>query len=168
LNASGSTYSRKEKGIGLTWSGGHGGFSVGAGYHASNQQSAYDKVSVAQSIIKGDKGVSIKAGDDITMVAASVISKGHVSLDAKDDIKLLAGLNRESSYQSSKEIFAGITLKVSQNVTGAAQQLQSAKFYMAVSNRRAGSGDIIYQHARFQSCGARLPHMQPTKALPAW
>jgi filamentous hemagglutinin len=126
MDASGSTSSRKEKGIGLTWSGGNGGFSVGAGYHASSQYSAYDKVSVAQSIIKGDKGVSIKAGDDITMVAASVVSKGHVSLDAKDDIKLLAGLNRESSYQSSKEIFAGITLKVSQNVTGAAQQLQQS------------------------------------------
>ena len=46
--------------------------------------------------------------------------------DAKDDIKLLAGLNRESLYHSAREIFAGITLKVSQNVTGAAQQLQQS------------------------------------------
>ncbi|EIM29104.1 hemagglutinin repeat-containing protein [Microvirga lotononidis] len=126
LDASASASSRKEKGIGLTWSGGNGGFSIGSGYHASSQYSAYDKVSVARSLIKGDKGVSVTAGDDIVMTAASVISQGHVSLEAKDDIKLLAGLNRESSYQSSKEMFAGITLKVSQNVTGAAQQLQQS------------------------------------------
>lgn len=68
LDASGSTSSRKEKGIGLTWSGGNGGFSIGAGYRASSQYAAYDRVSVAPSIIKGDKGVSITAGDDITMV----------------------------------------------------------------------------------------------------
>ena len=35
-------------------------------------------------------------------------------------------VNRESSCQSSKEVFAGITLKVGQNVTGALQQLQQS------------------------------------------
>ncbi|WP_262271821.1 hemagglutinin repeat-containing protein [Microvirga yunnanensis] len=140
FDAAGSTSSKKEKGIGLTWSGGNGGFSVGAGYHASSQSSADDKVTVARSLIKGDKGVSVTAGDDIVMTAASVLSQGHVSLDAKDDIKLLAGLNRESSYQSSKEMFAGITLKVSQNVTGAAQQLQQS-----VGTFTSGYGGVGYR-----------------------
>jgi filamentous hemagglutinin len=140
LDASGSTSSRKEKGIGLTWSGGNGGFSVGAGYHASSRTAAYDKVSVAQSIITGDKGVSITAGDDITLVAAHVISGGQVRLDAGDDISLLAGQNRESAYQSSKEMFAGITLKVGQNVTGAAQQLQHS-----ASTFTSGYGGAGYQ-----------------------
>lgn len=49
----------------------------------SSQTSAYDKVSVVQSILKDDRGVTIKAGDDITLVA---------------------GLKRKSSYQSSKPV----------------------------------------------------------------
>lgn len=125
-DASGSDYSKKVKGYGIQFSGGDGGFSVRQGYHASSQYASYDRVSVAPSIIYGGKGVNMKAGRDITLVAATVTSPGLVDLDAGRDLKLLAGANRETSYQSSKEVFAGITLKVGQNVTGALQQLQQS------------------------------------------
>lgn len=125
-DGSGYAFSRKEKGFGIKFSGGEGGFSINQGYHASSQYRAYDRVSVAPSILYGGKGVSVKGGRDVTLVAANVTSKGHVDLDAGRDLKLLAGANRESSYQSSKEVFAGISLKVSENVSGAVRQLSQA------------------------------------------
>ena len=139
-DASGSDYSKKVKGVGLTWSSGGGGFSVGAGYHASSQVSSYDRVSVAPSIITGVKGVDVTAGRDITMVAARVVSDAHVGMDAGRHLSLLAGANKETSYQSSKEMFAGITLKVSQNVTGAVEQLKAAPGTFA-----SGYGGGAYQ-----------------------
>jgi filamentous hemagglutinin len=124
-NTSTYDYSKKEKGVGLSWSSGNGGFSIGAGYHAQSDKLYTGEATVAPSIIYGNKGVALK-GRDVTITAAQIASKEHVEIRARRDLSILAGANTQETYQSTKQVFAGITLKISQNVSGAAQQLAQA------------------------------------------
>jgi Hemagglutinin repeat len=120
-------FSKKEKGVGFTTSAGEGSASVSFGYHARSDFFGHGQTKVAPSIIFGGKGVSLTGGHDVTIVAARIASPGHVGIKAvRGDLDILAGANTEQTYQSTKEVFAGITLKVSENVSGAVRQLQQA------------------------------------------
>lgn len=74
---------------------------------------------MAPSLIFGGKGVTLEGGRNVALVAADIASKGHVGVKAgTGDLDILAGANTETSYQSTKQVFAGITLKVSENISG--------------------------------------------------
>jgi hypothetical protein len=82
---------------------------------------------VAPSLIHGGTGVTISGGRHVTIVAGQITSPGLVDIDAKrGDLTILPGFDSASSFQSSKEVFAGVSLKVSQTVTGALDQLRHA------------------------------------------
>ncbi|WP_194164682.1 hemagglutinin repeat-containing protein [Microvirga thermotolerans] len=118
------TFTRKVSGIGVHVSGGDGGFGIQAGYHGSSMSNGQAATRVARSILSGDEGISIHAGRDSTIVAATIASrKGQVKIDAGRDNKILAGTDTDRSYQTNKEVFAGIKLQVSQNVSGALRQI---------------------------------------------
>jgi filamentous hemagglutinin len=81
---------------------------------------------LTSSIVHGGKGVGITGGRDVTIAATVIASKGHVGIKAGRDLDILSGVTSERTFQSSKEVFAGITAKIDQNVSGAVEQLRQA------------------------------------------
>jgi hypothetical protein len=59
-----------------------GGFGVQAGYHASTASNGQAASRAARSFLSGGEGISIHAGRDATIVAATIVSKkGQVKID---------------------------------------------------------------------------------------
>jgi filamentous hemagglutinin len=145
------TFTKKVSGIGVHVSG-DGGFGVQAGYHGSSASNGQAASRAARSILSGGEGISIHAGGSATIVAATIVSKkGQVKIDAVDDIKILAGVDTNRSYQSNKEVFAGLQLKVSQNVTGAMRQIAQTP-----GLAKSGYGNPAYQAIGAMSAALNL------------
>ena len=95
--------------------------------HARSDFAYAGGANAVPSIIYGGAGVTIDGGRDVTITAAQIASKGHVGIHAKTgDVSILSGEDTATSYQKTKQVFAGITLKIGQNVSGAVQQLAEA------------------------------------------
>ena len=149
-------YSRKDKGLGLRFGAGDGGLSASAGYHASSRFASESASTVAPSIIHGGKGISVLGGRHVTIAGAEITSRGHINLDAdKGDLTISAGTGRATSYASSKDVFAGISVKVNQSVSGALDQLRQAPGTFA-----SGHGGGVYR-----AIGAASGVMQGVDAL---
>ena len=138
--AAGSTSSTSSKGIGLSVSAGHGGLSVSAGLHATTDKAAGSGTIAAPSSLYGGQGVVVNAGRDALLQAADIASPKAVTLTAAQDLTILPGVNTAQTSQSHSEVMAGISIKVSQNVTSAVQQLQAAP-----STFQSGHGGAMYQ-----------------------
>lgn len=134
------TFTKKVTGVGVHFSGGDGGFGVQAGFHASSAGNGQAASRAARSILSGGEGISIHAGRDSIITAATITSHRQVKIDAGRDNKILAGMDTNHSYQTNKEVFAGIQLKVSQNVSGAMQQIAQSPALAA-----SGYGNPAYK-----------------------
>jgi filamentous hemagglutinin len=150
-------FAKKAKGIGLSISSDPGSASASLGYHARSDVVAHDLDAVAPSVIHGGKGVSITGGRDVTIAAATIASKEHVAIKAGRDLDILSGTTTERSLQSSKEVFAGITAKIGENVSGALEQLRQAPG--TFSSGYGGSG--------YKAVGAVSGTLQAIDALSA-
>jgi filamentous hemagglutinin len=138
----------------MHFSGGDGGFGVQMGYHGSSASNGQAASRAARSILSGGEGISIHAGWDSKIVAATIVSNGKVKIDAGRD-KILAGVDTDYSYQSNKEVFAGLQLKVSQNVTGAMRQIAQTP----------GLAKLGYGNPAYQAIGAMSAALNLTQGV---
>ena len=156
-NSYGSSYKREEKGIGIGYSAHDGTFKQQAGYHSDKIELGLETSTVVSSVIQGGAGVSLNAGNDINLQAATLVSPGNITLSAGHDINAGVAYDTTSMIAKHDEKFFGVTAQVSQNVTGAISQLkQSADTF------RSGHGNAAYK-----AIGMASGIMQATDALMA-
>ncbi|MBB4017445.1 filamentous hemagglutinin [Chelatococcus caeni] len=140
MEAEGSTYSRKVSGVGIGVSAGNGSVSLSIGAHRDSLYQAHEKTVAEASLIQGGSGVVITAGRDVTATAADIVSGGDIAVTAQRDLALLAATEVERELEIRKQSFVGLKAEVSQNVSGALEQLKGA-----ASTFNSGYGNDAYK-----------------------
>jgi len=140
MEAESSTYSRKVSGVGIGVSAGNGSASLSIGAHRDSLYQTHEKTVAEASLIQGGSGVVITAGRDVTAIAADIVSGGDIAVTAGRDLALLAATEVERELEIRKQSFVGLKAEVSQNVSGALEQLKGA-----ASTFNSGYGNDAYK-----------------------
>jgi hypothetical protein len=85
------------------------------------------------------------------VIAATLTSQGHVDIHGDRDSSVIAAKDTNYSFQSTKEVFAGIQAKASQNVSGGVRQIAEA---LALAS--SGYGNPAYKAVAAMSAALSL------------
>ncbi|MFC5563724.1 hemagglutinin repeat-containing protein, partial [Methylobacterium aerolatum] len=147
-----SVTQRSVAGVGIGASVDGNGVSTSAGYHSKSTTVAGDTTTAEASAIVGGTGVVITAGNDATLTATDIASGGDVTVAAGRNLSLLSQGQVSHSAVTRSRTVIGFTNEVSQNVSGAVNQLSGA-----VATAGSGHGGSGYQ-----AIGAASGVMQAT------
>ncbi|MEI1248377.1 hemagglutinin repeat-containing protein [Rhizobium aouanii] len=115
----------KKSGIGLSFSAGNGGFSVGIGAQTSKDSSAQQSDTNATSMLSAGRDLNISAGNNVNLQAAQASAERDANLFAANDINLLSANNVTNYQEVHEKTFAGVTLSVSSQLGSAAQSIMN-------------------------------------------
>ncbi len=147
-----SVVRRGVAGVGIGASVDGSGVSTTAGYHSKSTTVSGDTTTAEASAIVGGTGVVITAGNDATLTATDIASGGDVTVAAGRNLSLLSEDQVSHSVVTRSRTVIGFTNEVSQNVSGAVNQLQGA-----VATAGSGHGGSGYR-----AIGAASAVMQAT------
>ncbi|MGV2981318.1 hemagglutinin repeat-containing protein [Camelimonas sp. ID_303_24] len=133
-------HTRKVSGYGVGVAAGNGGVSASQGFHYDALRQSREQDAPVASRIQGGDGVAAIGGRDVAITASDIASGGNLMITAAGALSLLAAIGRESTEEEREQAFAGAKLEVSQNVTGALENLKSA-----ATTFRSGHGTAAYE-----------------------
>ncbi|AMD90508.1 hemagglutinin repeat-containing protein [Desulfovibrio fairfieldensis] len=139
---------KSEVGIGAALS--SSGASLSLGYQSTAKGSKQNAAQNAGSLVQAGNDISITAGRDINQIASHMEAARDVNLNTGRDWNMLAGQDSQSASAWRKDVQAGITLSLQQNVSSAVQAVADLPQAMG-----SGQGGLGYQGVTAASAGLK-------------
>ena len=139
---------KSEVGIGAALS--SSGASLSLGYQSTAKGSKQNAAQNAGSLVQAGNDISITAGRDINQIASHMEAARDVNLNIGRDWNMLAGQDSQSASAWRKDVQAGITLSLQQNVSSAVQAVADLPQAMG-----SGQGGLGYQGVTAASAGLK-------------
>ncbi len=134
----------KRSGFGVQVKSSEGSASIGIGFGSSKDETKQGAETNAVSSLQAGNNVTINAGRDANLQAATVEADNDVVITAERDVNLLAAQDKTNYEYMHEELFAGITASVSTGLVSSAKAL-------------------LMRRARLPMCQTVIP--QPMQAL---
>ena len=139
---------KSEVGIGAALS--SSGASLSLGYQSTAKGSKQNAAQNAGSLVQAGNDISITTGRDINQIASHIEAARDVNLNIGRDWNMLAGQDSQSASAWRKDVQAGITLSLQQNVSSAVQAVADLPQAMG-----SGQGGLGYQGVTAASAGLK-------------
>ncbi|KAB2793096.1 hemagglutinin [Brucella anthropi] len=116
----------KRSGFGIQLKSSEGSASIGIGFGSSKDETRQGAETNAGSSLSAGNNVTINAGRDANLQAATVEADNDVAITAERDVNLLAAQDKTNYEHMHEELFAGITATVSTGLVSSAKSIADA------------------------------------------
>ncbi|NKC04963.1 hypothetical protein HED55_22695 [Ochrobactrum haematophilum] len=116
----------KRSGFGIQLKSSEGSASIGIGFGSSKDETRQGAETNAGSSLRAGNNVTINAGRDANLQAATVEADNDVAITAERDVNLLAAQDKTNYEHMHEELFAGITATVSTGLVSSAKSIADA------------------------------------------
>lgn len=116
----------KRSGFGIQLKSSEGCASIGIGFGSSKDETRQGAETNAGSSLQAGNNVTINAGRDANLQAATVEADNDVAITAERDVNLLAAQDKTNYEHMHEELFAGITATVSTGLVSSAKSIADA------------------------------------------
>lgn len=116
----------KRSGFGIQLKSSEGSASIGIGFGSSKDETRQGAETNAGSSLSAGNNVTINAGRDANLQAATVEAENDVAITAERDVNLLAAQDKTNYEHMHEELFAGITATVSTGLVSSAKSIADA------------------------------------------
>ncbi|MBM7329372.1 hemagglutinin repeat-containing protein [Agrobacterium sp. S2] len=116
----------KRSGFGIQLKSSEGSASIGIGFGSSKDETRQGAETNARSSLSAGNNVTINAGRDANLQAATVEADNDVAITAERDVNLLAAQDKTNYEHMHEELFAGITATVSTGLVSSAKSIADA------------------------------------------
>lgn len=116
----------KRSGFGIQLKSSEGSASIGIGFGSSKDETRQGAETNVGSSLSAGNNVTINAGRDANLQAATVEADNDVAITAERDVNLLAAQDKTNYEHMHEELFAGITATVSTGLVSSAKSIADA------------------------------------------